>query len=186
MADEAPKTRSASAVKFGEKLARTKQLARSLKQQLADALRERDELKARPSAEDVTTQLQKLQGERRADKHRSAFEKAARDAKVRPEALDDLWELSKLDTSADEPDPKAIGDSIAEKLKARPYLVGEGESAPDPKAPLNPGPGSERGGRAQSGGMTVRYSQLADGEYMRANQDRIQELAAQGLVSFVD
>jgi hypothetical protein len=152
MADDAPKSvKAVKAVKFGEKMARLKARLRSEAKARADAEKERDDLKARPSAEDTRTELEKLRAERRADRHRAAFDRAAKAKKVRVDALDDLWELSKLDTSADEPDDAAITAAIGEKTKARPYLLAGDEAPdPDPKAPLSPGAGSGRGARPNS------------------------------------
>jgi hypothetical protein len=187
--DPKPKSRSfASAARMGRQLERYKAKLKAEADARQKAESERDELKKSPAPEDVVKERDALKGQIRSGKHRAAFDAAAKAAKVRPEALDDLWELSKLDTSADEPDAKAIEAAIGDKVKARPYLLdGAGDAVKEAaKAPLNPGPGSQRGARGDVGGMTVSRSQLCDGEWMQKNQDQMQEAIAAGLVTWTD
>jgi hypothetical protein len=173
MADE-PKPKTRSALKAGERIANLKRLARDRKAEAARLSKEVEDLKARPSTEDLAKKVKDYQDKERTAKHRKSFDEAAKKAKVKPEALDDLWELAKLDTSADEPDPKAIETAVGEKVKARPYLVGTEEPAPKPgstgKPPLNPGPNANRGERSNNGGFTATKQQISDPQWMSAHQ----------------
>ena len=190
MPDEPEKPRRqsfANAAKAGARYERLKARykAEAAARQAAEA--ERDQLKAKPTPEDVVKERDTLKAQIRATKHKTAFELAAKAAKVRPEALEDLWELSKLDTSSDEPDAKVIETTLAEKVKARPYLIDGGSTAPaNAPAKLSAGPGSQRGASVQSAGMTVTRAQLRDPEFMRHNQANIGKAYSEETLSIVD
>src|SRR5690349_15152512 len=77
------------------------------RQELVDALQgavdENDELKVKAAeADTLKTKLDELGGKVRAGSFRAAFDRAAKAAGVREDALDDAWDLAKVDTSKGE------------------------------------------------------------------------------------
>ena len=64
----------------------------------------------------------------RGYKHRSAFDKAAKELKVRPEAYEDLYHLSGYKPDSDKPDYDKIKSLVSETVKSRSWLI-ESEAA---------------------------------------------------------
>jgi FtsZ-binding cell division protein ZapB len=93
------------------------------RKQLGEATAERDRLKATP--DELQARVAELQGELRTGKHRSRFDELAKELKVRPEALADLWSLSGYKAEADLISDDAIKTAIAGTLKNRPHFVVE-------------------------------------------------------------
>jgi hypothetical protein len=149
------------------------------------ALQDRDSLKTRLEAapSDLQKELDRLRGEIRTRDHKSAFERLARDHKVRPEALSDLWQLSGIKAETDTVDEAALQEAIQAAVEARPYLVVQ-ESTPSPQSrqetsrPLQAGPGYGRG--TQPGRFHVSGENLSDPAWMFVNQDRLAAAQADG------
>ncbi len=115
-----------------------------------------------------------LRAELRTIKHRQTFDQVAKDAKVRPEALEDLYRLSEYKAEADVPDPEAIKALIAEQAKTRPFLFGDGQPAAGQQQTeaARPGPGRGQGGNALSqalGKLQVTRKDMQNPLFMRAN-----------------
>jgi hypothetical protein len=167
--------------------------ARRLADQAAAITKDRDSLKAeteRLRAELETAkkagdsnaarkEADTLKAELRTIKHRQVFDQQAKDAKVRPEALEDLYRLSEYKAEADVPDPDAIKTLIADQAKARPFLFGDGQAAQTGQQQAEqakPGPGRGQGGtglREAVGKLQVTRSQARDAAFMRAHQKEI-------------
>lgn len=165
--------------------------ARRLADQAAAITKDRDSLKteterlraelaaAQKAADGNTARKESdaLKAELRGIKHRAVFDEAAKAAKVRPEALEDLYRLSEYKAEADVPDPEAIKTLIAGQAKARPFLFGDGQAAAGQQTEqAKPGPGRGQGGtglREAVGKLQVTRSQARDAAFMRANQKEI-------------
>lgn len=155
---------------------------------LQGAVDENEELKGKlGELEKVSAERDELKGKFKAGEFRKAFDAAAKKAGVKDDMLDDAWELSKVDTKADKPDEKAIGQGLKEFLEKRPHFKGEsagdddggqgdgqggdkqGQAAADR---LSKGAGHERGGAAKgpAGKFVVNRSDLSNMGWMQQNQ----------------
>ena len=138
-------------------------------------------------------ELTKLKGELRAVKHRTAFDRAARAAKVPDAHLDDLWELSKLDTSADAPDDAAITKVLDEQKTKRPIYFADAQStssitAETVEAAAKPAPGSGRGQPLPAGQQAffqVRSKDLNDPKWRIANDAKLHKAFEDGNVRII-
>ena len=158
--------------------------------QLKTVTAERDSLKVPGKAAE---ELTKLKGELRAVKHRTAFDRAARAAKVPDAHLDDLWELSKLDTSADAPDDAAITKVLDEQKTKRPIYFADAQStssitAETVEAAAKPAPGSGRGQPLPAGQQAffqVRSKDLNDPKWRIANDAKLHKAFEDGNVRII-
>jgi hypothetical protein len=163
---------------------------------LAGLEKDRDgwKTKAEAAPSDLQAKVDELTGKLRGVNHRAAFDKLAKAANVRPEAVQDLYDLTKYAPDADEVDEAKITTLIGEAVQSRPYLLGE-EKAPDgastqPGAATNgavrlgnqaPPPGSALGTQdTASGRFVVRERDLKDAGWMFQNQSRIAEARRAG------
>jgi hypothetical protein len=119
------------------------------------------EAKAKHDPDGLRAEAERLRGELWNRDARSKFDKVAKDAKVRDDALDDLWSLVGLKRDPEnELTDDAIKERVAEAVKARSYLVqsdpetgsgaagaaqGRPGSGAGAIAPKPPGPGVGRG-----------------------------------------
>jgi hypothetical protein len=162
-------TESRAAEIQGENIRRRQQL-KELKAKLDEATRALAERDARlaglaKQAEEATAEAARLRAMPDADAlrkelwrrdHKDAFRKLAAEAKVRPEATDDLWSLLGIDPAGPDVDEPGYRKTIAEAVQARSYLIASEEAAPSPGArggahggllgdvPGKPGPGAGR------------------------------------------
>jgi hypothetical protein len=174
------------AVKLGRKIARYKSERDESRAKLEAAEKELAELKAKP----VDKTAVELRAELREIKHRAVFDKIAADLKAKPEALRDLWELSKYTPETDVADEAKIKELIGEQAKSRSYLFTEaapsepGKAKPAETKP--PGPGNNRGGLVtNSGKFQVSRQQTRDREWMQANQAAYAKALSEGNVEWV-
>lgn len=135
----------------------------SLAAQVTTLTGERDGLQTKlttaPSA--VQKELDLLKSEVRTGKHKAEFERVAKDLKVRPEALGDLWTLAGYKAETDLPDPEALKGIISPLLESRSYLVVD-PAAAAAAAKLPPGPGADRGAPVTAPGVrTITQADLA-------------------------
>lgn len=164
-----------------------------VKQQLAAVTTERNDFKQRLDAapSELATENERLKGEIRTRDHRTVFNKVAAEMNIRPEALNDLWNLSGYKAETDQPDEGRIKTMIGAAVTERSYLVVEPADAgtgtqPAKPAPQN-GPGGQRGAPSQdAGGMTVRTSQMRSAVWMEKNQAKVAEMAEKGLLTIVE
>lgn len=182
---------------------RVARLKARLQKEREARLKERNELKAakarmkelekRPTTEDVTKRTAELQGKLRTRAYKDAFIAAAKEAKVKAEHVDDLFDLAKLEMKEDEPDAKAIKAKLDGLLETRKTWAVESEEqeketddqgdveekpAYDKKAAtkLQKDTNGSRGGHVGKAGMfTVRRSQLSDADWMQKNQSSYAE-----------
>lgn len=128
---------------------------------------------------ELGAEVDRLKGELRTRDHRAKFGDLAREAKVRPDALGDLWDLSGYRAEADEIDEDAMRAAITKAVETRPYLL-DGEAVkPAPKA----GPAGGKGGKADTPGIfRMSRQQAGDPEFQQANRAAIQAAAASGLL----
>ena len=130
-----------------------------LKSKIHEFRRERDA--ARTEAEEAKTKITALEQELadhpaakrskeleqqiRGIRHRKVFDEIARKAGVRPEGLDDLYNLSGYEPSGDLPDEDAVAALVEAQKTKRAYLF----EIIDPNAPpmiaTKPGPASGQG-----------------------------------------
>lgn len=135
---------------------------------------ERDE---RPSKEDFA----KLQTQMRGDRFRVKFEAIAKEAKIRPDAVEAAWKLSGIAADSDEPDAGKLSAAVKALADSHKFLIESEESKPAPKTKLEPGAGSERGAAdSKIAGLKVERSNLADAEWCRTNQAAMKEAVAGG------
>lgn len=123
---------------------------------------ERDEWKGKydSAPSEHLTELQRLKTEIRDQKHKDKFNEVARKLNVRPEALEDAWNLSQYKIEADDPDEGVITSTLTGLLESKRYLAKEETTEPvgsqtapvgaTPKTAVVPkrGPGADRGGPA--------------------------------------
>jgi len=105
-----------------------------------------------------------LRAELRELKHRKVFDALASEARVKPEALEDLWKNSGYTPDTDEPNADAMKTAIAGQQKQRAYLFDGAapEAKPGEKPKQEPGPGGSRGGLVKdSGKFQVRRKDRA-------------------------
>ncbi len=114
--------------KFKKLLASNKELTQTLDENLPRLER----------LEEIENDLTELQGSMRAGTYREEFEKVYEKLGGDPADVDDAWELLKLDTKAETPDPKAIKAATRDFLKKKPKFLkpaddeeeeGEGDQA---------------------------------------------------------
>lgn len=130
----------------------------------------------------LAQEVDRLKGEIRVRDHRAAFEKLATAAKVRPEAIADLWALSKYTPETDLPDEKHLRGLIDDAKSTRGYLFDSSEpSKPSTTAPKPiPAPGRGAGSDPVEAGTIVTKAQLQDPVYMYYHQAEIGQAIKQG------
>lgn len=184
--------------------------ARKAREELAEAVRERDELAA--GFEEIDARLQQLEADpegpakKIADLERQLLERDHRDtlrdliadpelglAKgVTPDKLAKLLDYTPEGT----PDAAALRERVQGLRESDPYLFAPTQDAAQPgragqpaqrSAPAQPGPGASRGDRDTTlGGFTVRRSDASNPEWMQRNQAQLAEAVANGTVRWVD
>ncbi len=142
-------------------------------------------------ADEYAERVLELEGKVRGRAHRDAFAKLADDLGVSKDGAkrEDLYALARWAEDGDEPDLKAMRKHFEPLLQSRSYLLDEKaeKEKEKEKAPLDPEEGAGRGKTsAPSESFKVRPSDLADADWMFANQDRFAEASAAGNVVFVD
>lgn len=158
----------------------------TLRKQVETLTAERDglttQLTKAPNA--LREENEKLKGEIRLGRHKSTFETVAKELKVRPEAINDLFSLSGYKAETDEPDPESIKGIINPLLESRPHMLAqETTSTTQQQQKLPPGPGATRGasvGTQQNGVLKVSRADLSDPTYMRAHQQEIAAASKEG------
>lgn len=145
-------------------------------------------LKAKPAADpDVKDRrIAELEGEIRAGKHRTAFEKAARAKGAKDDAIEALWGLSQYAPEGDEPDDAKL-QGLVDGLSKR-YAPAFGTAAEPPKTP-QPGHGAGRGGPAKEGAggaFEVRKSDLQSYAWMTKNGKQYAEAVKAGTAVVLD
>ncbi len=192
MADE-PKPKNA--IKAGQLLQRYKDRARAEAKARKAAETERDQLKARPSAEALEAEVGRYQAAEKERVYRKEFDKAAVAAGLNPseKALDAAWQLAKIDQSGEKPDAAKIKTAVESFAGEHDYLKAPAASstATDKGAtppPLKAGQGSDRGtsaGADMAGKFTYTEANLGDPKWMHANQEKIAEAASRGALQKV-
>lgn len=139
--------------------------------------------------------FEKLQGSLRADRHKAAFKQAAKEAKVRDDAHDDLWDALKLPLDSDEPDAEKIAKAVKAGVEKRKYMLtpeddgggtSEGQETKEAPKKLPPGEGSGSGHRdKQVGGLKVKAEDLGDWAYMEKNGAAISKASAEGTLTIL-
>jgi hypothetical protein len=160
---------------------------------------ERDDAKKRleSAPSELQAEIDRLKGEIRTRDHRKVFDKVAKEAGVLDKAVDDLWTLSGYKAEGDAPDEKSIGELMKGAKDARPHLFAAPEAAGSTTAdasassqaekPLTEGLSAGRGARdTASSRLTVRRQDVGDPNWMRANQNRMDEAQANGTLVYVD
>lgn len=140
----------------------------------ADRLRvENADLKTRADTSVSVKRVAELEGKLRDLDHRKVFDKLATAKGARPEALEDLWQLSGYKAEKDDIDEATIATLIDEQRGKRSYLFGvDAPPPPPPTPPPKPGAGSGQGG---SSTVTLVFSeeQLSDPKFVMQNFERI-------------
>lgn len=154
-------TVSAEAKSHRQAKAELKRQLDTATEQVTTLTTERDDFKTKLGNAPSTfrEENERLKGEIRSRNHKDVFKRLAKDAKVRDEAVDDLWELSKYKPESDDVDEGKITGLIGDLTKTRSWLVQSGEANPtEPPAggktpittPPSPrGPGAGRGAAEQ-------------------------------------
>jgi hypothetical protein len=129
--------------RLGAQRKKWKDAAARLTSERDDLKKELDELKAKP----VDQTAVQLRAELRELKHRQVFDRLAREAKARPEALDDLWKLSGYTPETDLADEVKLKELIEGQTKTRAYLFDSGTQPVQvsPMPLVKPGVGAGQG-----------------------------------------
>lgn len=188
MADEVKETPSVDrAAKLGGAIARLKADRKALRDENAT-------LKAAGDPAKLKADLDKASADLRTMKHRRVFDEAAKKAKVKEGALDDLWNASGYKAATDEPDGRAIETLLGDLKKSKGFYFdpedaqgdGDGDGAPPPDdKKLQPGAGSSRG-KPPGDPAKVRVSaaERMDPAFMKANQARMAQAQKEGRLEF--
>lgn len=183
-------------------VARLASRARGLKEALQAATAERDTLRARAAqleqqvaelgqrtdATAAAARVEELTAELRGLRHRAVFERVAAARKARPEAIEDLWQLSGYRPEADQADEAALGQLLDAQAKQRPYLFADaGQGGQTAAEPPRPGPASGQGGPAAAPGkMAVSRKDLTNTQWMAKHGKALSEAFAADNVHWVD
>ena len=167
-----------------------------LKAQLGTLTTDRDTWKGKAEAApgDKDRRIAELEGTIRTRDHKDAFNRLAKDAGVRTDAVDDLWNLSGYKADTDQVDEARINQLIGEARTGRAYLFSTAGETPaagsgEPKKPLSPPPGSGRGAPANgSGQYRLTASQMRDPKFMMdpKNSKAIADAQAAGNLVVID
>lgn len=176
----------------------------TLRAQVATLTTERDTAlsAAKAAPDDLRKQIADLQGQIAQRDHRDAFRAAARAAKVKDAALDDLYNLSGLKPGEAPPKAEDFAEFLAAQKEARSWAfdtedspgqgngptLGQPAGGPPPirLAPAAPPPGAGRGVPDHSSSkLRVTADQLGDGAWMQANQDAVTRASAEGRLEIV-
>jgi len=134
---------------------------------------------AKYSTDALKAELDRLQGEVRTTKHRTAFDAALTEAGAPKDALDLLWRESGWKTEADAPDPAELGKTV-EALKSRADL---GRFFGEPPLERKPGPGRGQGTPVREGSrIKATTAQIRDPDWCWRNRAALRK----GLVDQID
>lgn len=177
----------------------------ALEAQLEQITQERDEFAEAFQAADeqlniqpdeLRAEVERLQGELRTRDHRAVFEKVAAEARVRPDAIDDLYRISGYTPDSDTPDPNHIKSIIEDQVSRRAYLLAQEQTAAvppqvrgKPVASRGEPPSLGRGVPSDehvSNGLKITKEQLRNPEWVRRNQQRILEMSRAGEFAIED
>jgi hypothetical protein len=157
---------------------------KDLEKQVADLTTERDQLAARTDTSAAAKRVDELTAELRGYKHRQAFDSLALKSGAKPEALNDLWQLSKVEAKTDEPDAAALQTVIDKQKTDRGWAFSVETPPPDPNAPPPPKPAVGSGqGSQHKGAAQFSEAQLSDPRFVMANFDRISAAASERVAS---
>lgn len=174
------------AASYRKKASEAKKQAEDLTTKLDAEVKEHAKVKAKleTAPKELQGEVDRLKGEIRTRDHRASFNDLAKEHKVRPEALDDLWALSGYKADADEVNLDLMKEVIGKAIEARPHFV-ETVEEPVTMAFLPP-PGAGRGKPSQDvGHFSVTNAQLTDPHYMQANRAAVQQAAKDGRLKVV-
>lgn len=151
MAEDTNVNANAEAARLRKSRAKFKAEADSLRAQLAELTRERDQLKATVESApgEAGKEVERLKGELRVRDHRAAFDKLAA-GKIRPNALDAAWKLSGWAADSDEIDETKLTENIDGLVAANDFLAVEAAES-NPSESGSPSSGRSAG---QSGPPT--------------------------------
>lgn len=164
-----------------ERIAEAKLRSDSESKRRKERLRERKrvEVELRKQVDDLTTEVSTLKTERRVQSHRSKFAEVASALKVRPEALDDLFALSKYAPESDDIDERAMKKAIENTLANRPHFVQGAEPEQVQQPALLPGMSVVQG-KASSGYFQPTPEQLSDTVWLYRNQANLAKAYTEG------
>jgi len=159
----------------------------NLKGKLKASRAEAETLRAAGDPAKLKAELDAAKGEIRITRHRRVFDEAAKKAKVKEGALDDLWSASGYKAEADEPDGKAIEKLVADLKGSKgfyfdPEEQGDGQGEGNK---LQAGAGASRGKPpGDPAKMRVSAAERTNPQFMKANQARMAEAAKEGRLEF--
>ncbi len=152
------------------------------RKELALAAKERDEHKARSTeGESHKQKYESLLGEHRTLKHKATFDRLARAAGAKDEAIDDLFSLAGYKAESDEADERKLGDLVDAMREKRGYAFAESKGSSTTEQPKTQfgSPAETRGGRLGSRDFVVTRQQLADPKWSLDKANRAAMAAAQ-------
>jgi hypothetical protein len=155
-------------------------LAEKLAKLEGDATTAAAELERLRTASDpngLATRVKDLEGQIRTRAHRDAFDRLAKEAGVKPGAIEDLFQLSGYKAESDDVDEAAIGQVLAAQKTQRGHLFADPAAPPGtpaPPAPPKPGPAGGKGGTTASGAPVVSEDLVkSDPAYVMKNYSRV-------------
>ena len=123
----------------------------------------------------------------REKSHKEAFTKVAKDLKVRDEALEDVWALSKYTPEGDEPDEAHLKGLVKGLVEAKPYFLAPEEAKEQAqKSPLRPGPGVARPSLEPLNKTKVSRVDMRNPNFMAKYQKEISVGLSNGTMEIVD
>jgi len=142
--------------------------------QIADLTSQNEAIKSTPEYKRV----EELSAELRGLKHKSAFDKAATKAGVRPEAIDAFYKASDYKADTDEVDDKAVAKFIDQQKAEHTVFFLEPTQVVDEDDTPRPGPASGQGGLPSLHGQRYTEAQMSDAAFVMKNYNGITESAS--------
>lgn len=133
-----------------------------------------------------------FRGKLRTTVHKQAFRDKVTAAKADPKAVDALWKLHGYEPTTDEVDPKALDDLVKLAKDESPFAFLKDEVLTNTTTTASPRKlettgDPSRGRQVQTPGkFEVRRSELADGAWMQANQDKVSKAHQDGTFALIE
>jgi len=161
-----------------------KEKSDALEARVKELTEQNTQLLSKTDVSAAAKRVDELTAELAGYKHRQAFDGLALKSGAQPGALNDLWELSKVEVRPGEPDAVALQAVIDKQKTERAWAFATPETPVDPNAPppVKPAVGSGQGGNPKPAAK-FSEAQLSDPAFVMNNFAAISQAASERIAA---